>query len=104
MKSAEYTHLKSPSNFSCCTSFETMGLIRILLTIVPMIKYPKMHTGPNQPVLKWGKRREVAFTECYKRVLLFSVPSHTITLLHIQKPLFIIPLSQIDPLKSLILF
>lgn len=51
------THLKSPSSFSCCTSLDTIGLINTLLTIVPMTKYPKMLTGPSQPVLQRRRKR-----------------------------------------------
>lgn len=53
---ARETHLKSPSSFSCCTSFATMGPINTLFTTVPRMKYPKMLTGPSQPVLKCGGR------------------------------------------------
>lgn len=52
------THLKSPSSFSCCTSLDTIGLINTLLIIVPMTKYPKMLTGPSQPVLQRRKRSQ----------------------------------------------
>lgn len=50
--STKKTHRKSPSSFSCCTSFVTMGPIKVLFTMVPRMKYPKMLTGPSQPVLK----------------------------------------------------
>lgn len=53
------THLKSPSSFSCCTSLNTIGLINTLLIIVPMMKYPKMLTGPSQPVLQRRKRSQL---------------------------------------------
>lgn len=52
---ARETHLKSPSSFSCCTSFATMGPITTLFTTVPRMKYPKMLTGPSQLVLKGGR-------------------------------------------------
>jgi len=51
------THLKSPSSFSCCTSLDTIGLISTLLMIVPMTKYPKILTGPSQPVLQRRRKR-----------------------------------------------
>lgn len=56
---ARETYLKSPSSFSCCTSFATMGLINTLFTTVPRMKYPKMLTGPSQLVLKGGEREGV---------------------------------------------
>lgn len=57
--SSAVTHLKSPSSFSCCTSLDTIGLINTLLIIVPMTKYPKMLTGPSQPVLQRRKKSQL---------------------------------------------
>lgn len=85
------THLKSPSSFSCCTSLDTIGLINTLLTIVPMTKYPKMLTGPSQPVLqrrrKKGRLRSQTKGHSSTPGLEQSEPS-TVTSLHLHRTLW----------------
>ena len=71
---ARETHLKSPSSFSCCTSFATMGPINTLFTTVPRMKYPKMLTGPSQPVLKCGAREGVERDICPQASALTPAP------------------------------
>lgn len=71
---ARETHLKSPSSFSCCTSFATMGPINTLFTTVPRMKYPKMLTGPSQPVLKCGGREGVERDICLQASALTPAP------------------------------